>query len=538
MNKLMLNFLVFLALIISTPYTSYAQKCKPYDNFIYQQSQIDDFKKNYPGCKEIDGWLTITGEDIINLDSLGEIEIFNGGISLNNTNLKNLFPINNVDSITGLFSIINNEMLESLLGFDNVISLTNISIRSNSKLKEINAFQNLTNVTHDLIITDNPELETIQTCENLRSCRSLRIEDNINLLTLTGFNLLESINGILRLVRNINLKKMNIAASLKHVEAEMWIRYNKNLDTLIGFDHLEYCRHLSLIGNGFRHLNHFNKLKEAEIWISEHLYLRSIQCCDALEKSKSVIFHPNIGLKSIDGFKNVQTIDSLLIWGGSLDSLITIKGFEQLKEVRVFSLVFMRGLSEFTAFKNLERVSRLTISEAFTGNQNFENFSKLKHVEELNLNAFHSEFTDLHGFRNIDYTKIKDIKITKMTRDIVCHVEPICRYLEEGVGPYLISGNWKAGCRNKEEILELCAVSTEDMISADGISIYPNPAEGRFAIDAPDGWDVRIYDKMGRPVSYNRYADMITLHDNIPGVYIVEIRAEGKVHRQKLLVLR
>lgn len=332
---------------------------------------------------------------------------------------------------------------------------------------------------------------------------------------------------------------MNIAASLKHVEGQIWIRYNKSLDSLTGFDHLEYCKHLSLAGNGYRHLNHFNKLKEGEIWFDTHLNLRTINGFNALEKSKAVIIQSQIlRLKSIDGFNNVQTIDSLLIRGLTPDSLTSIKGFEKLKEVRVFTLVYKRELLEFTAFKNLEKVSRLDITEAFTGDQNFENFSNLKEVEELGLFRFHSDFTDLYGFRNIDYTKIKNIRISNMARDIVCHIEPICRYLEEEIGPYLISGNWKPGCRSKEEILELCAVSTEDVISADGISIYPNPTEGRFVVDAPDGWDIRIYDKIGRPVNYNRYNEMITLHNNLPGVYIVEIRKGGSVHRAKLMVVR
>lgn len=206
MSKLILFFSSFLALIILTPDTSYAQKCKPYDNFIYQQSQIDDFKKNYPGCKEIDGWLTITGRDIINLDSLDDIEIFSGGISINNTSLKNLFPVNLVDSISGLIFLNNNELLENILDFKKITTLSTLSIRSNSKLKTINAFQNLTNVTNDVIITNNPELETIQMGNNLQSCRALRIEDNINLLTLTGFNQLENMSGNLRLLGNRSLK--------------------------------------------------------------------------------------------------------------------------------------------------------------------------------------------------------------------------------------------------------------------------------------------------------------------------------------------
>ena len=533
----MLNFLVFLALIISTPYTSYAQKCKPYDNFIYQQSQIDDFKKNYPGCREIDGWLTITGKDIINLDSLDEIEIFNGGISLNNTSLNNLFPVNNVDSVTGLFSIINNEVLEYLHGFDNVISLTNISIRSNSKLKEINAFQNLTNVTNDVIITDNPELETIQTCDNLRSCRSLRIEDNINLLTLTGFNLLESINGNLVLQRNTNLKQMEIAGALKYIKGQIWLRSNLSLDTLTGFNQLESCEHLSVSGNGFKYLSNFNSLREGEVYVLSNPNLIHVGGFDSLNRSLFLGFSHNNRLKSIIGFNNLEIVDSIRI-ASHWDSLEIINGFSNLKEIRRITIHGARGLKELNAFNNLEKVLSLNLREAFAGTQDFASFSKLKEVEELILYLFHCDFADLTGFQNIDYTKMKYLSILNMTRDIVCHIEPICRYLEEEVGPYLISGNWKAGCRNKEEILELCAVSTEDVISADGISIYPNPTEGRFAIDAPDGWEVRIYDKIGRPVSYNRYADMITLRDNIPGVYIVEISAEDKVHRQKLLVLR
>ena len=52
-----------------------ADICMPGNTYVtlYTQNQVDSFPINYPGCTEIDGYLTISGADITNLNGLSNI---------------------------------------------------------------------------------------------------------------------------------------------------------------------------------------------------------------------------------------------------------------------------------------------------------------------------------------------------------------------------------------------------------------------------------------------------------------------------------
>ena len=67
--------LVILFLSVVTP-----QACLPEDITFKTQEQIDNFQTNYPDCTEIEEYVTISGDDIINLGGLSDVASIGGNL--------------------------------------------------------------------------------------------------------------------------------------------------------------------------------------------------------------------------------------------------------------------------------------------------------------------------------------------------------------------------------------------------------------------------------------------------------------------------
>jgi PKD repeat protein len=74
-----------------------------------------------------------------------------------------------------------------------------------------------------------------------------------------------------------------------------------------------------------------------------------------------------------------------------------------------------------------------------------------------------------------------------------------------------------------------------------GISLFPNPSKGDFKISTTDDADIMIADLNGKVVTsvYLRSDNERTLHVNgiNPGIYFIVVNANGKVTREKLVVI-
>jgi hypothetical protein len=89
--------------------------CLPEGITFETQDQIDDFQVNYPGCTEIEGNVTITGDGITSLTGLEGLISIEGDLAIYlNYGLTSLTGLDNIDagSITGLV-IVDNSLLST-----------------------------------------------------------------------------------------------------------------------------------------------------------------------------------------------------------------------------------------------------------------------------------------------------------------------------------------------------------------------------------------------------------------------------------------
>jgi len=133
--------------------------CLPEGIIFSSQAEIDSFNQHYPGCFKIEGNLTISGSDIINLN-----------------------PLLIVDSIGGILSVHDNHILASLSGLENINpnSINQLEIYSNDLLS-------LCNIENICTYLTNPDA-AVNIHDNSTGCNTeVELRDSCNLLSVHTF---------------------------------------------------------------------------------------------------------------------------------------------------------------------------------------------------------------------------------------------------------------------------------------------------------------------------------------------------------------
>ena len=237
------------------------------------QAEVDAFNYTY-----VTGALTISGNDITNLDALsaltevGALIITHNG-SLTNVNglsaltavgfitinqnggLTNVNGLSALSNVGGSINILNNPVLTNLDGFSSITSMNDgsITISDNASLQTINGFSGLSSIYSGdpigpgLTISDNASLETINGFSSLSSIfGGLRISNNQQLKSFIGFKQLDVIYGVAYLVNNASLTNIEGLSSLRAVSGKFAGISVTNNAALLNIDGL---RSLSDTGN-------------------------------------------------------------------------------------------------------------------------------------------------------------------------------------------------------------------------------------------------------------------------------------------------
>jgi hypothetical protein len=236
MNKLFL----FVTLLSIIHFNVFTQGCLPEGITFTTQEQIDNFQLNYPGCTEIEGDVSISGNEISNLNGLSVLTSIGGHLWIaNNFNLTSLSGLENLLSIGGNISIINNNQLPNLIGLENIESIPgNLDISENDNLMFLNGLDYLTNIEGNLTIYDNPDLYCLTGLENLQTIGvNLHISNNLVLDNFLGLEQLDSVGGNFEVINNPYLNNL-VALDLTSINGDLEITGNESLIGLTGLDNV------------------------------------------------------------------------------------------------------------------------------------------------------------------------------------------------------------------------------------------------------------------------------------------------------------
>jgi len=245
---------LFSVILICCYVSSLSQPC-PDSLFITSQAQIDSFQINYPNCTEIEGDVTIIGDDITNLNGLIGLSLIGGSLMVgeieNGIGNPNLVTLQGLDSLTTVgedIVIHSNNVLTSLMGLESLISIEGslwIGYHiwgqggGNPSLSSLAALNHLVSIGGSLWIYDNPVLTSLSGLDNVTLIGDyLLIEENNALTSLEGLNNITSIGGGLEIHGNNSLTSLTGLENLISIGGSLEVRDNEALISLTGLENL------------------------------------------------------------------------------------------------------------------------------------------------------------------------------------------------------------------------------------------------------------------------------------------------------------
>lgn len=338
MKKTILSFvLTFIILTDALP-----QSCLPNGIVFSNQTEIDNFSANYPGCTKIEGRVVID--------------------DLENDNITNLFGLSNLQSIGAWIRIHDNNKLTSLLGLNNLDSVAmDITIQDNKSIKSLSGLEKVNYIGEYLDISYNDSLLSLDGIGSLDTLNSFFIISNNSLTSLTGLQSLSFINTNLLIERNALLSSLNGLDQLSMIGNDFKIINNDSLINLEGVENLTHIANFLRIRNnysitslaGLENLDSIN----GGISISGNGLLSSLVGLDGAElKPNSYLsinnnpFLTNCAVKSI--------CDKLLSSTGTVEIFNNSNGCNNIEEVEEACFVHVSSLSsesDFTIYPNPAR---------------------------------------------------------------------------------------------------------------------------------------------------------------------------------------
>lgn len=258
MKKLSLLF-ILISIINVQAFT----QCPDY-LIIESQDQIDNFKIQYPNCSQIEGYVSINGDDITDLAGLDNLTSIGGHFLIHgNGMLSSLSGLENLTTVSGYLNISNNDLLLNLNGLENLtnvfgyqlnisyndalINLTewenlhylegSVVLAQNSSLNNLNGLNYIDSIGNHLILSNNYNLVDITALENVTSIGGkLEIKKCNSLIDLTGLNNISSINGSLEIIENNSLENLS---GIDSINAETISDLVINFNPLLSYCHVK-----------------------------------------------------------------------------------------------------------------------------------------------------------------------------------------------------------------------------------------------------------------------------------------------------------
>ncbi len=310
--------------------------CLPEGITFSTQEQIDSFQVNYPSCLNIQGDVTISGDDIINLNGLVNVTSIEGGLYIiNNPVLTDIWGLANIDpgSIEDLY-IVNNASLsvcdiqsicEYLASPNGTMTIQNNATGCNSP-EEVEENCNHHCLPEGITITTQTEIDSFQI--NYPNCTDIEgdlwIHGN-DITNLNGLNDLTSIGGKLRMIYNGSLTNLTGLNNVSFIGGNLEICNNYALSSLSGLDNLSFISSMLLIEHC-----HF---------LSDLAGLDNLNTIGGAVK----IYH-NDSLVSLEGLNGVTSIGGYLTIKSN-DVLASISGIENVSAGSIHGLIIKDNIS-------------------------------------------------------------------------------------------------------------------------------------------------------------------------------------------------
>jgi UDP-3-O-[3-hydroxymyristoyl] glucosamine N-acyltransferase len=573
--------------------TGFSQSCLPEGIIFSTQAQIENFQVNYPNCTQIEGDVTINGEDITNLNGLDVVTYIGGNLFIGtffyggNSVLTNLTGLEGLTEIAGSVGIHQNPVLTSLTGLDNLTSIgLSLSIYGNP-LNSLAGLANLTSIGGGLSISRNYTLTSLMGLENLTTIGGgISITENDSLTSLTGLDKLAvaSVDD-LSIYDNSALSNCSVQSICDYLASPNGVVIVENNSsgcntppeiadgcgiTLPCLPYGNYYFNTQAEIDNF----HTNYSECSNLQGNVQIYGDNITNLNGLVGVTSVggdlFIESNDSLISIEGLGSVNSVGGDLYIGYN-DALPHLTGLNNLISVgHDFWIVHNVNLTSITGLTALSTIGRhltingniiltsltgleglnyiggtLTIGGDYMGNPLLTSLTGLDNLTSVGgYLSIHNNnsLTSLTGLDNIDTGSISGLFIHNNIILSTCAVQSICDYLVSPNGYYDLYDN-ATGCNSPAEVDSACVYLSNDELKVQpAFAIYPNPSSTAITISTPatiyKNTFMTVYNINGQQIMTRQITEQQTVVDVsglVQGVYFVKVTDDRTIQVGKFI---
>lgn len=552
-------FILFFALLGSM---GLSQSCLPEGIVFSTQSQIDNFKSNYPNCTVIEGDVLISGNNITNLQGLNEVVTIGGDLTIkDNPNLSGLSGLNAFHHLQGSLFVYNNEALRTLSGLEDLFLIDgSLRVSNNDALVSLNGLVNLISVGGDLTLDSNLTLSDIHSLFKLQSIGNsigtgmLNVFSNSSLTSLSGLDNIDPGSiGEIHIYSNPLLSNCDLASICVFLDDNSGIIdiYDNQAGCNDQQDLEEDCADNCLPGG-------------IQIFDQEQIDSIPILYPDCKEIMGRVVIDAFFGnVNNLLGLSNINTIngyllighcpevksfiglDSLSIIYGSLliDSMDSLENLHHLENLTsIWGGLTLDNLSMITDLSGLGNLNYIGNGMTIIYNALLNDLTSLENLTNLGGSLYvydNLSLPSLSGLDNIESGSISYLHLVNNPMLSVCEINSICDYLLNSGGSANIANNL-SGCNNTAEILDKCEVNIYEKASGDQAwIIYPNPTSSVITVDIDlPGVDLNLYNVSGQSLIrllLSQSHSIIDIADLPSGVYFVQLSDTGNVKMFKVV---
>lgn len=240
-----------------------AADCPNFNYDLRNQAAVDAFPAN---CDVIGGDLSISGADIRSLQSLSNLSLIRGNLTVSdttslsslgsfsaltrieggldihgNSSLSSLNGLHNLQFVSGYVYVYGNPALYSISSLSQLTSVGSgsiggsLNVSSNAALRDLSGLAGIRSIGSDLYLDNNPLITDLSDLANLDSVgRDLNISSNAQLRSMSGLSLTSAVGRSITINNNPRLTDLGYLASALSLFTDLDIRSNALLQSLSG----------------------------------------------------------------------------------------------------------------------------------------------------------------------------------------------------------------------------------------------------------------------------------------------------------------
>ncbi|MEM7367720.1 MAG: T9SS type A sorting domain-containing protein [Bacteroidota bacterium] len=507
------RYSLFLIVLFSLTNYAKAQDCSQLTLQLEDQSDIDEFAEEYPGCTVLKRLIISEGQfgTITNLDSLYHLTKITNSLEIySNDSLKSITGLRNISSIGASLRIFDNLSLESLAGLDSISVVPwNLDLARNGSLENFQGLGGIDSIGNSLAIGGHTNLLNLSGLNGIKAVPDhIRISENNKLETLAGLDSLTSIGDYLQITQNPALKDLQGLGKLSSIEGNVRIQENASLMTLEGLGPIQEMHY---------------------VIISENDSLQSLKGLDSLihiEYSLAITENPL--LPNLEGLEQLSQVGEQL----------TIAENDLLQEVN--ALTQLQGIGDLLTIASNPVLKHLDGLESLSGigeDQFANDIQSLQIIDNASLEQ-------ILGMSSLTYLRA-DIDISYNPLLSFCDVPAICDYVKSEYQNW--DDPWNDGiirensgaCANIDSLFNACEGTIDSLdpdpdpnpnpggIEPDSLTVFPNPFEKWLHVPRPNGMEltsIRLLDSTGRIIKSLRNDQVKFYLPNLQlGLYFLQV---------------